>query len=117
MATTISGTAVADPAVGYDGVEITELDFGAMHDQADGSTVIDYITTKDRFSVRWVGLTAAELMTLEGALVRGTNLELTLPHMGAHKHVFVVPSSFKKSYIEGSAAARWKCEVQFIEVS
>jgi hypothetical protein len=118
MATTIGITTVADPTAGYEGVEVSEVDTGALHEQADGSVVVDHVATRNRYQVRWIGITAAEVTTLEGALIKGTNLELTLPHMSAHEHVVIIPNTYKKSYIEMvGPVAMWRVEVQFTEVS
>jgi hypothetical protein len=118
MATTIGITTVADPTAGYEGVEVTQVDTGALHEQADGSVVVDHVASRNRYQVRWIGITGAEVTTLEGALTMGTSLELTLPHMAAHEHVVIIPNTYKKSYIEMAGPIEmWRVEVQFTEVA
>lgn len=118
MATTIAGVTVADPVAGYEGVEVQDVDLAALLELADGSAVIDHVASRERYTVKWAGLSAAQLTTLEGTLTKGTNLELQLPHQAAHVHVFIVPNTYRKSYIkDGSAALRWQAQIQFVEVS
>lgn len=119
MTTTIGGTTVADPTYGYEGVEVDEVDSSIILELADGTAVAQHVNTRQRFRVRWVGLTAAQVTTLEGTLTRATSLAVLLPHMGSTVNCFVVPNTYKKSYINKADGTTYlfKCEVTFIEVS
>ena len=119
MTTTIGGTTVADPAAGLEGVEVEEVDTGILLELADGTATAQHINTRQRFKVKWVGLTSAQLTTLEGTLTRATSLAVQLPHMGATVNCFVVPGSYRKRYLPTSTAAtyRYQAEVTFIEIT
>lgn len=118
MTTTIAGTTVEDPDVGYEGVQVEHVDLSVMHELADGSSVIDHVNEKERYKLRWTGLTAAELTTLEGTLTKGTSLAVRLPHQAGTSNCFIVPNSYKKRYIQdGSGAWRYQVDITFVQVS
>ena len=64
MATTLDGVTLANPVAGEDGQIITFVDVGNVMTMADGSQRFDYIGTRRRFDLRWVGVTAAQRNTL-----------------------------------------------------
>lgn len=119
MTTSIGGVTVADPKAGYDGIEARQIDSSVLLELADGTVVAQHTNSRWQYTVRWENISEAEMTTLQATLVMATDLELTLPNfISTHQHVFIVPSSYRRSEIDTAAGtSRWRAEIQFVEIA
>lgn len=117
MATSLGAVALAEPAFGNEGYELEAIDHGAMHELASGAIVYDYVATRYRITLRWKGITAAQKVTIRTRYEVKTSQAFVGPNADAFT-VFVVPNSWRESYQEdGSATARYDCEMQLEEAA
>jgi hypothetical protein len=115
MATSLGGVALAAPAAGNEGVELEAIDQGALHILADGSLAYDYVNTRYRITVRWKGITAAERATIRTRYEVKAAQAWVSPNADNFT-VFVVPNSWRESWIEdGGGTARYDCELRLEE--
>ena len=114
MATTLGGVTLADPMWDHDGFELELEDIGTLHDLANGSKVYDYVGTRYACSLKWHGLTSAEKGTIRTRYLVKTAQAFVGPD-GTSFTGFVVPNSWKESYIEdGDSTARYECEMKLV---
>jgi len=115
MATTLGGVALAEPAFGDEGFELEAVDIGNIHQLASGAIGYDYVDTRWRATLRWQRITAAEVATIKARYIIKTAQALVGPD-GTTFTGFVLPNSWRQSYVEdGSATARYNCEMQVEE--
>ena len=109
MASTLDGTALADPLWGEEGYTKESIDVGARHETADGEIHFDYVKTRYLFTLKWKGTTEAQknaavaeyIDALEGSVL------FSPPDTASTFNVLAVPGSWKESYISDSAGTRY----------
>ena len=117
MATSLGGTALAEPAYADEGYIVEAVDVAVQHQMADGSTAIDSVGTKLRFTLNWNRITNAEKNTIFARYSVRSSQAFVSPD-GTTYTVLVVPNSWRRTYIEdGSGTKRFNCSLQLIEVS
>lgn len=105
---TYLGAALADTAAGTEGCNVEIVGEGAMLEMADGSVVYDYTNvTRYRWNLHWVGITAAQLSTIQTRAAVKTAQSFSPPDeddaiVGFH-NVFVVPNSLGYESFETGA--------------
>lgn len=119
MATSLGGTALAEPTAGREGYQRTEIDQGAHYELASGALVFDYVTARYRHKLTWSGITAAERTTIKGKFddAKATALALVPPSGGSYT-VLAVPSSWREDYLkDGSGTERWYVSLELEDSS
>lgn len=117
MATSLGGVALAEPAYADEGYIVEAADIAVQHQMADGSTAIDSVGTKLRFTLNWNRITNAEKNTIYARYIIRSSQAFVSPD-GTTYTVLVVPNSWRRTYIEdGSGTKRFNCSLQLIEVS
>jgi len=109
MATSLGGVTLANPAVGREGYVRTEIDIGATHSMADGSTVLDFVADRFRHRLQWNGITAAQRNTIKTQFdaAKAASSAFVTPDAGAYT-VLAVMSSYTDDYVlDGGGTARY----------
>lgn len=120
MPTTLGGVTLAAPALDRDGYEMEAVDVGAFHELASGGVIYDDITTRYRFTLRWNGITAAERTAIRTRYLVKTSQVFSPPDAADTYTVFVMPNSWRESYLDtpaGAGSERYFCELQLIEAA
>ena len=112
MATTL-GVALPNPVAGIEGCAREAVGEGAILEMANGSIVYDYTTTRYRWALRWVGMTGAELTTIQTQALIKTSQTFSPPDEAGTYTVYVVPGSFRHSSFEtGTSTAYFNVELR-----
>ena len=120
---TYLGIEVADPAAGTEGCSVETTGEGSMMEMANGSVVFDYSdATRFRWSLHWVGVTAAQWAVLKTQAAVKTAQSFSPPDEddggSTFYSVFVVPNSLHyTSFEHGPAIPRFDVDLQVELVS
>jgi len=120
MATlTLNSVSLALPLYEHDGYERQAIDVGSLHELADGSTALDYVTTRWRFKLRWRGITGAERTAIRAQYTNAlAGVVVFNVSWATSFNVIAEPNSWRESFIEdGTGTERYDCEMGLIEVS
>lgn len=118
--TTLGGVTLAQVAYD-DGYEREEVDIGAVHNLADGSTKYDYVAARFQHKLKWNGITVAERNTIytefEDAKTTAAGVAFQ-SHEGISQTVRAVPDSYKDYSIPDSGGTlRYFVEMELEDVS
>jgi len=115
---TYLGIEVADPAAGTEGCSVETMGEGATMVMANGSIVYDYSeATRFRWTLHWVGVTAAQWTVLKTRAAVKTAQSFSPPDEddggSAFYTVYVVPNSLRyTSFEHGTAIPRFDVDLQ-----
>lgn len=110
----LGGAALADPAYEPDGYVLDTVTIGDARALASGALVLDYVSFRYKFTLRWKAITEGEKDIIRGkAETTGTQALVTPDNV--NYTVYVVPNSWKENYIESGGARYYNCELQLEE--
>ena len=95
------------------GYERAINDIGAFHEMADGDLIYDHIGYRKAFVLRWHGLTNTERTTIQTRYLVKSSQSFEPPNTPdeANVNVFVVPKSWRESYIESGGTRYYNVEI------
>ena len=117
--TWLGGTQLADPAYPGSGYVLSAEDIGTMHTTANGAATYDYVGTRYRFKLEWIGITKTQKDAIRTRYLVKTAQTFDPPDEDVTTYtVLVVPNSWEESYIEdGDVVARYTCSLELLETA